>query len=263
MTDTEVRTTPVECRVVGGGKSMTVAGYGVVFGLDSSPLPVTASAGDTVPHGVETFIEQVAPTFLNAERDAGWPGAGGGVISCYNHSYDLLLGSVRAGTLRLEIDYRGLHYKVDLPSHRSDVYELVSRGDVSGSSFAFKTLEDEWSYADGKVTRTLVSGKLYELGPVTVPAYPDATAAIRSLSRYANAPIGDVERCANSGELRRFFTRSDRPPVEYNGASGRLALIRTMEMQRTGTQARVELEALRPRSGPDALAQLDRMKTAT
>jgi phage head maturation protease len=61
----------------------------------------------------------------------------------------MLLGTVKASTLRLSIDNVGLDYTVELPETRSDTLELISRGDVSASSFGFLCFEDSWGYSDG------------------------------------------------------------------------------------------------------------------
>ena len=49
-------------------------------------------------------------------------------------------------------------------------------------SFAFKTIADEWrENEDNTETRTLKEVQLYEVSPVTFPAYADTTVALRSL----------------------------------------------------------------------------------
>jgi HK97 family phage prohead protease len=61
----------------------------------------------------------------------------------------MILGATHSGTLRLSQDQRGLFYEIDLPETRADVGELVERGDMTGSSFAFQTYEDDWKANDG------------------------------------------------------------------------------------------------------------------
>ncbi|MCH9730830.1 MAG: HK97 family phage prohead protease [Actinomycetia bacterium] len=83
-----------------------------------------------------------------------------------------------AGTLRLSLDSVGLTYDADLPSSRADVYELVTRGDVSKSSFAFIAFEDDWGVTDqGFPLRTLLSGRLVDVAPVNTPAYTASSAS--------------------------------------------------------------------------------------
>ena len=63
--------------------------------------------------------------------------------------------------------------------------ESVKRGDVTQSSFAFTVRDDEWIFEDDKIIRMVHRvDKLYDVSPVTYPAYVDATAAMRSLDKF-------------------------------------------------------------------------------
>jgi len=216
---------PVELRALAtqdNSRRATIGGYAAVFGRDSRLIPGHS--------GHSAFLERVAHGFFDEERAAGWAGPhGGGVVARYNHSNDFLLGTTQARTLRLAIDGVGLDYSVDLPEHRSDTLELVARGDVGASSFTFVVADnggDEWSYNGGVTQRTLISNRLVDVAPVggSLAAYPDATVALRSLAAFLDAPYEDVETYSRSGELRRFFTRSDQPPrgeaMGYPGQTG-------------------------------------------
>jgi phage head maturation protease len=152
--------------------------------------------------------ERITPGFFDESRAAGWPGNGSGVVARYNHSDDFLLGTTRAGTLRLSVDNVGLNYSVDCPQSREDVRELAARGDLQ-SSFTFKVVRDDWGYSGGVATRTLVSGLLLDVAPVVQPAYVGTSAAVRSLAHAKGIPVEDVKALAAQGELRRLFTRSD------------------------------------------------------
>jgi hypothetical protein len=66
-----------------------------------------------------------------------------------------------------------------------DVVEHLRRGDVTGSSFAFVTGGDgvEWTKERGRFIRNVVRVKgLYDVGPVTFPAYSASEAGLRSLA---------------------------------------------------------------------------------
>ena len=59
------------------------------------------------------------------------------------------------------------------------------------SSFAFRTIEDEWGVTEqGFPLRTLLAVQLVDVAPVNSPAYLDTSVAARSLeaSRAAAAP---------------------------------------------------------------------------
>jgi len=217
----------------------------------SSRVEVRAAAADTRTIGgyaakfdrpsknLGGFVEQIDRAFFNKSRGDGWPG----VMARYNHDDNQLLGTTRANTLRLGIDEIGLTYDVDLPNARADVYELVQRGDVEKSSFAFVTFEDDWSQTDtGFPQRTLLRGGLVDVAPVNTPAYDDTTvgargltapriiagalagpdAGLESLARKFDAPLDEVRALAAAGELVKFFRRTDQaaPVTPLRGAIG-------------------------------------------
>ena len=101
-----------------------------------------------------------------------------------NHDRNLLLGRTSSGTLRLKINSVGLGFEIDPPNTTtgSDTIEEIRRGDLSGCSFAFTVVEDDWKYPEeGPIERTIIKvGEIFDVGPVTYPAYPDTTVAARS-----------------------------------------------------------------------------------
>lgn len=177
-----------------------IGGYAAVFNRSSRNLG--------------GFTEVVDPVAFNQSRGDGWPG----VMARYNHSE--LIGTTSAGTLQLRTDSYGLLYEVEPPKSRSYVTELVQRGDVTKSSFAFRTISDDWSYEDGLPRRTLLGVHLVDVAPVDDPAYSDTSvglraapetveAALRSLAARMSADVDEVRALAMDNELRKFFVRSD------------------------------------------------------
>ena len=75
--------------------------------------------------------------------------------------------------------------------------------------------------------RMLVTGRLIDVAPVTVPAYPDTTVGLRSLAKFVGAPIEDVKEKAAENELRAFFVRTDKTaaPKKKEPKSGPAALM--------------------------------------
>jgi HK97 family phage prohead protease len=124
------------------------------------------------------------------------------VRALFNHEPDNILGRNRAGTLRLSEDARGLAFEIDLPDTQlaRDLAVSIERGDISGNSFGFQTIEDRWQRADGGDLRTLVRVRLFDVSPVTYPAYPQTDVALRSLDAWraqqepAPVPEEDIER---------------------------------------------------------------------
>lgn len=187
--DTERRFTRglVEVRA-SGDSSRTIGGYAAKY--------------NTLSRNLGGFVERIDPGFFAKSEGDGWPR----VMARYNHDSNMLLGTTRAGTLRLQTDGTGLDYSVDVPAARQDVYELVQRGDVSESSFAFYTFEDDWSMTDdGFPVRTLLSGQLVDVAPVNDPAYLDTSTGLRSLAEKTGAELAEVRAAAEAGELKRFL----------------------------------------------------------
>lgn len=145
-------------------ESRTIAGYAAVFDSDSQDLG--------------GFTERIAPgAFANALNISD-------VRALFNHDPNHILARNTSGTLRLVEDATGLRYEFDAPNTTlgNDLLEMIKRGDVNQSSFGFTVQDDEWEERDGKVYRTIKQVKrLYDVSPVTYPAYPDASVGVRSM----------------------------------------------------------------------------------
>lgn len=174
----------IEFRADGDTDGPVAEGYAAVFGRRSVDLG--------------GFTELIDPAAFNktiTEAD---------VVALWDHRDEHLLGRVSSGTLRLSVDERGLRYAVDLPDTTTgrDVQELLRRGDVTGSSFGFRTIRDEWHEGDdGAVTRTLLEVALIDVSPVARPAYPDADVALRSFAATVGRDLADVRRAAEARAL--------------------------------------------------------------
>jgi len=195
MRDLEMRNVaqPVEFRSAQDGPG-TLEGYAVVFNRYSQNLG--------------GFVEQVDPVAVRKSIADKLP-----VVARNNHDDNQLLGTVDAGTLRLEIDEVGLRYIVDLPdtSVGRDVAVLAKRGDLRHSSFAFHTLEDDWGMTEqGFPLRTLRSIQLIDVAPVVSPAYLDSTVGVRSLADHLHVDV-DTVKAASTEELRSLIAGE---PVE-------------------------------------------------
>ena len=108
-----------------------------------------------------------------------------------NHDQNLILGRTTSGTLRLNADEKGLRYEFDVPetSYGKDLVVSMKRGDITQSSFAFTVADDDWTTdEDGNNIRTIKKiERLYDVSPVTYPAYPEANDLIvaqRGLATY-------------------------------------------------------------------------------
>lgn len=109
------------------------------------------------------------------------------VRALFNHDPNNVLGRSTAGTLRLKEDDEGLRVEIDPPDTQlaRDLMVSIDRGDVSQMSFGFETRKDEWDHSDKQnPVRTLVDVKLYDVSPVTFPAYPDTDVAARAWAAW-------------------------------------------------------------------------------
>lgn len=194
MSDYEKRVTPgqvSELRAAEGeGQAPRIAGYGAVFNARSELI-----AG--------SFFEVIAP---GAFDDV----LGDDVRGLFNHDPNYVLGRTTSKTLRIAQDERGLAYEIDPPNtqtHRDLILAPLARGDVTGSSFAFRVAADgeEWARDEdtGVVVRTITRFKrLFDVGPVTFPAYPDSEAAQRSLKAWQATQDGLHVQAINQRSAR-------------------------------------------------------------
>lgn len=109
------------------------------------------------------------------------------VRALFNHEEDHVLGRLKAGTLRLTEDERGLKVEIDPPDTQDarDLITKMQRGDIDQMSFAF-TMEggvQTWDETGDMALRTIERvGALWDVSVVTFPAYPETEAAARSLA---------------------------------------------------------------------------------
>ena len=157
----------LEIRAEGNG--MTLRGYAAVFNSPSQPLPF-----------IETIERGAFADSLKSRND---------VKLLWNHDTSTVLGSTRAGTLRLMEDERGLLVEADLPDTQAgrDAATLIQRGDVTAFSFGFRIPAggDVWRSASERVLKRV---NVHEVSVgVAFPAYTatDGTANVRSMTELS------------------------------------------------------------------------------
>lgn len=120
------------------------------------------------------------------------------IRALWNHNSDYPIGRNRNGTLKLEEDELGLRFELE-PNDTSwgrDAYEAIKRGDVSGMSFGFYVMSDEWVKGEGETPtrRTIKKAKLLEISPTVFPAYEGASVSSRSLETLLADKEGEWTR---------------------------------------------------------------------
>jgi HK97 family phage prohead protease len=169
----------------------TITGYASVFYREGD----TSTEFKLWEGAVERIDRNAFDNALSRKDDAA---------GLYNHNPDHLLGRVSNGTVRLKTDDRGLHYEIDAPDTTlgKDVATLLERGDLKGSSFAFVIDGERWERDGDNEIRTITDLTLYDVGPVTNPAYAGSTSGVRCL-RFVDNDGGTIAcRSADVSEAR-------------------------------------------------------------
>lgn len=107
-----------------------------------------------------------------------------------NHNPDHLLARTKSGTLTLEKKSKGLYVEAPLPNTTvgRDLAVLLERGDIDQMSFAFQIKAEKWeSLDDGSELRTILDMDLFDVSPVTYPAYKTTDASLRSAAEAIRA----------------------------------------------------------------------------
>lgn len=155
-------------------------------GLDSRKIRGLAVVFDSQSVDLGGFREYIAPEAVDRTLREGLD-----VRALVDHDPAKVIGRTRAGTLDLRKTRKGLEVSIDPPNTTAarDILELVDRGDVSGMSFGFRVLTDDWAMENGQPVRTITDMVIHEVSVVSFPAYEatDVSVAQRSLRRFAEA----------------------------------------------------------------------------
>jgi HK97 family phage prohead protease len=180
-------------------KENTIYGYGARFNVWSSPLGM-----------FKEKIRKGAFSKTIGESD---------IRSLFNHDPNFILSRTRNKTLRLWEDEKGLAFEAKLPdtSYAKDLLENIRRKNITQNSFGFEAIQDEWNKAGNK--RELVEVKLFDVGPVTFPAYPQTSVQARSVFN---------DHGIDYDAICRIFLRKDRGMELTN--SDRDLLVSTMDI---------------------------------
>lgn len=169
-------------------------------------LPLEARATD---EGMPTLVTRFAVFNVWTEIHSWWegdflerlaPGAFAKTIAerrdqikvLYDHGMDFHIGNKILGRPEiLREDPEGPWSEVSLldTSYNRDLIPGLDAGGY-GASFRFRVVKEQWNEEPGTADhnpkglpeRTITEVKLFEFGPVTFPAYEEATAGLRSLT---------------------------------------------------------------------------------
>jgi HK97 family phage prohead protease len=189
------------------------------------------------------FLERVVPgafkKTMREQRDS--------LVVQFDHGFDVNVGDAPLGPIDdLREDDTGAYYEVpllDTDYNRDRILPMLQgrlmngeqRGSMLGASFRFRVTKDEWvneptrsdNNPDALPERTIREVRLYEFGPVVFPAYPDATAKVRSLTDHylqrRLARQGAAERAARQlapAALGTGTTPNDEPAEGHSATRG-------------------------------------------
>ncbi len=166
----EIRTVPIEeLRVAEEGEISFIEGHAAVFDSWSETLGGIFPFKEKVKRGA--FSESLQKDDIRA---------------LFNHDPNYVLGRNKAGTLELREDEHGLLVRIMPPdtAWAKDLRTSIKRGDINQMSFGFTVEEDEWRYEDGYDIRELKKVKLFDVSPVTFPAYMATDVGVRAMESY-------------------------------------------------------------------------------
>jgi len=160
----EVRSCRLEVREQGDGH---IKGYPILFNVLSQDLG--------------GFRERILPDAVTLDSD---------VKADFNHNPDYIIGRVKAYTLKLSIDSRGVYMDATPPATTwaRDLMSSVKRGDIDQGSFSFRVLPggQQITEENGEQVRTLSKILVRRVSVVSDPAY--TATAIEARSRSSAKP---------------------------------------------------------------------------
>jgi len=128
------------------------------------------------------------------------------VVGLFNHDSNVILGRSGANTLTLtRSETGGLSYSIPYDATDPDhvrVMRKLEKGELSGSSFQFDVPDTKGAVVVRRKTEgtteiieaeVMQIRKLYDVGPVTFPAYPDSKANARGLYGRALEDLEETE----------------------------------------------------------------------
>ncbi len=203
----EERSVPVkELRVIREDGQPHIVGYAAVFDVLSVEL-----------WGFREKIKQGAFKKTIQEAD---------VRALWNHDTSYVLGRTKSGTLGLREDEIGLAIDITPPDSQwaRDAMVSIDRGDVDQMSFGFSTIRDAWETVDNELIRTLEEVALFDVSPVTFPAYPQTMVQLRSISdllgKLDPGKLKDSDRGVLSNLVSRIQNMLTAAPAEGSHPAG-------------------------------------------
>lgn len=142
----------------------TLTGYGAVF---NDWTTIWDRSGE--------FRERIAPGAFSQSLKARTP------VIQYDHGKHPMIGTIPLGRFDdIREDSKGLFVRAALTDNWliQPVRDAIRDGGVTGMSFRFIVLADKWEFIEKVEHRTILNVDLYEVGPVSTPAYPTTSVGV-------------------------------------------------------------------------------------
>lgn len=188
----------VEFRAADADDGQTLEGYAAVF-----------NEWTDIRDAMGSYREQIAPGAFKRSLGQRTP------VLQFDHGTHPLIGSLPLGTFTvMREDRNGLFVKARLSDNWlvQPVRDAIRDKAISGMSFRFRVIDEDWGADDAGETRTIKEVELLEAGPVVFPAYDQTSVAVRSLVQH----LDPETRSALVAELHVDET----PPVIINISNG-------------------------------------------
>lgn len=170
---------------------------------DGTTIRGIAAVFDSLSENLGGFREQIKPGAFDKTDMKD-------VRGLFNHDTNFVLGRTISKTVRLKQTKRGLEYEIDLPDTqtiRDLVLEPIKRGDIDQSSFGFIVGpgNDSWDEdSEGRLVRTINAiDQLFDVSPVTFPAYAEASVAVRSRDLFIAEQVGIAKAAQDEIDERK------------------------------------------------------------
>lgn len=192
-------------------------GYAVVF--NSLSLPIA------------DFREVVKPgAFTKTLQESD-------IRALFNHDSNFVLGRNRANTLTLTEDAHGLLVEIDPPDTQwaKDLRVSIERGDINQMSFGFRCIKDNYiirstdnpdsEYGTRRI-REIVQAELFDVSPVTFPAYPETEIYARSIGEIMSCIDDDAKKIEAESYLKeiisvlenRYTSKNELPNIDQTNS---------------------------------------------
>lgn len=175
----------------GGEEQNVVAGVGIVYNSTTEIYP-----------GV---FESIAPgAFSESLSDFRT------VKSFINHNPTKILSTTRSDPALEILDGESfLEFSAPIPptTYGNDLIVNLKRGNIKGASFSFTIAENGDHYkklSDGSLHRTITQAEIYEVGPVTNPAYEQTEVGLRNKDFFDRVILSFREKIVNDTELKEI-----------------------------------------------------------